>query len=209
MNTNDHDPAFGHEAHVPRRLGDLDLMDAEARRELLGAYIDGELPADEALHVSVWLDDNPGALRVVEHLRHIGDLLEVYEDEPVPAEFAASVFAGVGLRRRGRLFGWGRSSASRSPLAAWYRRPMATAAAVLLAVGATVFVMRNGAEDGAIQPRAATDVVSVLKDVPADELDDLLLNADVLLAVEDAALDDVSLDASPDGDDDGEGTSGG
>jgi hypothetical protein len=73
---------------------------------------------------------------------------------------------------------------------AWYRRPLATAAAVLVAVGATVFVMRDGGPEGPRVPQATTDVVSILENVPADELDDLLLNADVLLSVDDAALEE-------------------
>ena len=163
-----------------KNLPNLDLMDVQERRELLNAYIDGELNTEEALHVSSWLDDNPGALREVEHLRHLGDLLETYEDEPVPPDFAANVIAGVGSKRReGRVLQM-----------AWWRRPIASAAAVLLAVGATVFVMKSAGEDGALVPTGTTDVVSVLKDVPADELDDLLLNADVLLSVGDAALEE-------------------
>ena len=67
---------------------------------------------------------------------------------------------------------------------------MGLAASVLVAVGATVFVMRSGGEDGTVVPKPTTDVVSVLKDVPAEELDDLLLNADVLLSVDDAALEE-------------------
>ncbi len=168
------------------QLPNLDLMDVDARRELLNAYIDGELSAEEALHVSAWLDDNPGALRVVEHLRHIGDLLETYEDEPVPPDFAANVIARVGSRK----------PAGRALPMAWYRRPLATAAAVLVAVGATAFVMRGGAPDGPLVPQATTDVVSILQDVPADELDDLLLNADVLLSVDDAALEEDYDDES-------------
>ncbi len=164
---------------------DLTLLDTEARRELLVAYLDGELPAETALRVSTWLDDNPGALRELEHLRHTWDLLEHYEDEPVPAEFAQRVFDAVGLahpEREGRVVRM-----------AWYRRPLATAAAVLVAVGATIFVMDGFGSQGtpAGEPEAATvDVVSVLQDVPADQLDELLLNADVLLSVDAEALDE-------------------
>ncbi len=175
--------------NTPSNFTNLDLIDVEERRLLLNAYIDGELSTEESLHVSGWLDDNAGALREVEHLRHIGDLLESYEDEPIPADFAANVFSGVGIgqqRRSGKMLSM-----------AWYRRPLASAAAVMLAVGATVFVMQNADEDGGLAPTttiATTDVVSVLKDVPADELGDLLLHADVLLSVDDAALEESSFD---------------
>ena len=161
---------------------DLALLDTEARRELLIAYLDGELAAEDALRVSTWLDDNPGALREVEHLRHTWDLLELYEDEPVPADFAQRVFAAVGIEREAR--------AGRVVRMAWYRRPIATAAAVLVAVGATVFVMKHAPTGDTVVPTPTVDVVSVLEDVPADQLDELLLNADVLLSVDAEALDE-------------------
>ena len=40
---------------------------------------------------------------------------------------------------------------------AWYRRPLATAAAVLVAVGATMFVMRTGPSGGTGEPLYAVD----------------------------------------------------
>ena len=165
---------------------DLDLLDAQARRELLVAYLDGELPAEEALRVSTWLDENPGALREVEHYRHTWDLLEHYEDEPIPADFAERVFDAVGIKRMAREQ---MAREGKVLQLAWYRRPLATAAAVLIAVGATVFVMKSGptATDPAATP--TTDVVSVLREVPEDELGELLLNADALLSVDPEALD--------------------
>ena len=118
-------------------MHDLDMMDAEERRELLNAYLDGELTPSQALVVSQWLDSNPGALREVEHLRHLWDLLEQYGDEPVPETFASGVMDAVGIQREAQPEG------GRVVQMAWYRRPMATAAAVLLAVGVTAFVMRD------------------------------------------------------------------
>lgn len=166
----------------------LDLMSTEERRELLNAYLDGELSADEALEVSTWLDANAGALREVEHLRHLWDLLEHYEDEPVAEDFAPGVMRAVGIEREQR-------GGKVIPMA-WYRRPLATAAAVLVAVGATVFVMSNQ-EGGTVVPRTEVakqasppqnDVVLLLESIPADQLQDVLLNGDVLLSIDDAAL---------------------
>jgi len=123
-------------------------MDVQARRELINAYLDGELSTEQALLVSRWLDSNPGALREVEHLRHLWDLLENYEDEPVPEEFAAGVMqaAGVvpaaGVKRVGAA-----APAGRLLPMAWYRRPLATAAAVLVAIGATAFFMAGPAPE--------------------------------------------------------------
>ena len=165
---------------------DLDLLEVQARRELLVAYLDGELPAEEALRVSTWLDENPGALREVEHYRHAWDLLEHYEDEPVPADFADRVFDAVGIEHVIRQTGEREGKVVRL---AWYRRPLATAAAVLVAVGATVFVMKDMPGPEGALPEPTTDVVSVLEEVPADQLGDLLLNADALLSVDAESLD--------------------
>jgi hypothetical protein len=167
----------------------LDLLALDERRELLVAYLDGELSAEQALSVSTWLDDNPGALRELEHQRHAWDLLDHYEDEPVPADFASRVFEAVGLAREER--------AGKVLRMAWYQRPLATAAAVLVAVGATIFVMRTGPDGGVHVPLRTVDVVSVLKDVPEGQLSELLLNADALLSVDAEAfeedLDDSAL----------------
>ena len=78
---------------------DLESLDVKQRRELISAYLDGELSADESRHVTEWLDTNPGALREVEHIRRTWDLLEAYEDEPVPEGFAARVFETAGVQR--------------------------------------------------------------------------------------------------------------
>ncbi|MDA1194440.1 MAG: hypothetical protein O2894_04585 [Planctomycetota bacterium] len=159
---------------------DLDLLAAAARRELLVAYLDGELSAEDAVRVAAWLDDHPAALREVEHLRLSWELLGHYEDEPVPADFAQRVFDAVGLApaaREGRVL-----------RLAWYRRPLATAAAVLVAIGATVFVMSRGADVPPSEPLRTTDVVAVLRDVPPDQLGELLLQADALLSLDAASL---------------------
>jgi len=151
---------------------DLDLMDAQERRELLNAYLDGELSADQALMVSAWLDSNPGALREVEHLRHIWDLLELYEEEPVPEDFAAGVIRSVGIEHEPK-------AGARVVPMAWYRRPMATAAAVLVAVGATVFVMSGreaGLPDGA-RPSIALEELGV-QDLESLEYLDVIVDAD-------------------------------
>lgn len=168
------------------RPTDLDLLDVEDRRELLVAYLDGELGAEEALVVSTWLDDNPGALREVEHYRHTWDLLEHYEDEPVPADFAQRVFDAVGIEHGREKAGEREGKVLRL---AWYRRPLATAAAVLVAVGATVFVMKSDPGGDPITATPTVDVVSVLEEVPDDQLSELLLNADALLSVDAESLD--------------------
>lgn len=165
----------------------LDLMSTEDRRELLNAYLDGELSADEALEVSTWLDANPGALREVEHLRHLWDLLEHYEDEPVPADFAPGVMKAVGIEHASRGDGM-------VVQMAWYRRPIATAAAVLVAVGATVLVMSDrgpGSPEGRVlQPVAS---VSELERLGVENLESLEY-LDVLVDADDATFDALIAD---------------
>lgn len=164
---------------------DLDLMDTEERRELLNAYLDGEVSAEHALVVSQWLDANPGALREVEHLRHLWDLLEHYEDEPVPEDFAAGVIRSVGIQRDDVRLDEGRQEAApeggRVIELAWYRRPMATAAAVLLAIGATALVMSRRDEAPAVveQTAAATELEALgVEDLESLELLDVIVDAD-------------------------------
>ena len=158
---------------------DLDLMDAQERRELLNAYIDGEVSAEQALTISTWLDVNPGALREVEHLRHVEGLLEHYADEPVPEGFADGVIEAVGIRHAAVASG-------AVPLKghvvsmAWYRRPMATAAAVLVAVGATVLVMSDRGGAPAPVPSARISELEALgvEDLESLEYLDVIVDAD-------------------------------
>lgn len=171
---------------------DPDLMDREERRELINAYLDGELSAEDALRVSTWLDANPDALREVEHLRHLWDLLELYEDEPVPEDFAAGVMRSVGMAPPA-------PEAGRVVPLAWYRRPLATAAAVLVAVGATVFVMSDRDPVPAPAPRPPVESVN-LDAIDAEYLEHL----DVLVE-----FDDETFEAFLEGEDIAEASQGG
>jgi anti-sigma factor RsiW len=72
---------------------ELESLDPRERLELLSAYLDGELPADEAREVTAWLERHPEALREVERQRRLWDLLGRYPDEPVPAGFSQRVLA--------------------------------------------------------------------------------------------------------------------
>ena len=70
---------------------ELESLDPRERQEVLSAYLDGELPADEAREVAAWLERHPDALREVERQRRLWDLLGRYADEPVPAGFSRRV----------------------------------------------------------------------------------------------------------------------
>src|SRR5688572_1210951 len=74
---------------------DPESLDPRERQELLSAYLDGELPADEAREVAAWLERHPDALREVERQRRLWDLLGRYADEPVPAGFSRRVLGAA------------------------------------------------------------------------------------------------------------------
>jgi anti-sigma-K factor RskA len=124
----------------------LDGLPPRERLEALSAYLDGELPADEAREVTAWLERHPEALREVEHQRRLWDLLGRYPDEPVPSGFAARVLDSVGASSG--------ASAAAPHVVEVPQRPVrrvwawAAAAAVLAAVGAGVFALaqRRGGE---------------------------------------------------------------
>lgn len=84
-------------------------LDERRRAELISAYLDDELSPRAAREVTVWLDDHPAALREVEHLRRAWDMLEHYPDEPVPEDFAETVYRQVRTldrpHRRGVVIG--------------------------------------------------------------------------------------------------------
>ncbi|MHC5011019.1 MAG: hypothetical protein ACYTG6_08735, partial [Planctomycetota bacterium] len=105
------------------------------------------------------------------HLRRLWDVLDEYEDEPVPDGFAARVFDAAGLGRGsvdGR--GW---RLLRRPFV-----PLAAAALVLVAIGA--FLWFPPGRDGT-ETLPSTDIAQVLEEVPVDLLED----ADVLLSLSD------------------------
>ncbi|MDJ0975396.1 MAG: hypothetical protein QNJ98_13105 [Planctomycetota bacterium] len=163
-----------------------DDLDRAERRELISAYLDGELPAHEARQITHWLDENPGALKEVEHIRRTWDLLEHYEDEPVPDGFAQRVVRAVGIERaagaRGRVI----------PMA-WYRRPqalMSLAAVLVLAIGLPL-VLSKGPGDVVTPPAVTTtSAADLLETVP----DELLLQLDTLANLDDEVVDSVLSD---------------
>lgn len=163
-----------------RNPDDLDRIE---RRELISAYLDDELPAHEARQITLWLDENPGALKEVEHIRRTWDLLDHYEDEPVPEGFAQRVLAAVGLRRSAV------EPAGRMIQMAWYRKPQtwAAAAAVLLVAIGLIFTMKDDAATTPATPlpAAQASVATVIDDVP----DDVLVYLDDIANLDDERLD--------------------
>jgi anti-sigma factor RsiW len=160
---------------------ELESLDPRERLELLSAYLDGELPADEAREVTAWLERHPEALREVERQRRLWDLLGRYADEPVPAGFSQRVLAQVPADRvpadrvpadrvaAGRVAA-DRDSADRAPhLATPHikgqtrllpRRAWALAAAalVLATVGAGIFALRPRGH----QPEQMAEVLAAI-----------------------------------------------
>lgn len=154
----------------------------EARRLQVNAYLDGELPPEEARDVLRWLEAHPKALRAAEEARRVESLLGLYADEPVPEAFAEKVLAEVGV---GRAVD---TDASARPVFLLLRgrsmRIAAIAAGALLAVGVGVLVASRGG--GAPTPASAT--VAALEALPAE----LLENGDVAKL---ADLSDEDFDA--------------
>ncbi len=154
----------------------LDLLDSERRLEVISAYLDGELSPDAARHVTSWLDQNPDALREVEHLRRLWDLLDLYGDEPVPEGFSRRVLDGaLGRRRRAR------------PLL------LVAAAAVVtagLALGIHALTVSGPTTDDAVSEQASAQRAPVdLAEVPPDLLEDV----DVLLSLSDEEFEGVLI----------------
>jgi anti-sigma factor RsiW len=148
---------------------DLDRLSPEDRRQALCAWLDGESTPEEARAVQSWLAAHPEEARALERSRRVWDLLGAYADEPVPAGFAARILevtsgATSGTAGRPRRFrvvlGW---------------KPLAAAAALVLAIGAAVrFTSRDEAPTS-----APTEFSSLLETVPPDVLE----QADVLLSL--------------------------
>lgn len=174
---------------------DPDALGASERHELLTAYLDGRLSADEARDVTAWLERHPEALREVEHQRRLWDLLGRYGEEPVPAGFAERVLAASGAQR---------PTLRVLPSAGALRRrwALAAAAAVLLAVGAFALGRRGGEEIAPATEVAALESVD-LDFIQHANLDELLSLSDAqftaLLAGHPDALADEALGEAADG----------
>jgi hypothetical protein len=152
----------------------IEHLDVDVRRQVITAYLDDELSPEAARHVTSWLDESPEALKEVEHLRRVWDLLDLYEEEAVPEGFANRVLAEVdvsGARPRGR----------------WIRFPglvgaLAVAALVLVALGIGMRLGRRPVDPVAPPPVAETPVGD---EVPLEYLEEV----DVLLALSEDEFD--------------------
>ena len=143
----------------------------EARRAQLAAYVDGELPPEEARAVLQWLDAHPEALRGVEEARRVLSLLGLYEDEVVPEGFADRVLAAVGAGSAEAGVGAASAGGGAAPrltlLRGRFSRVAAVAAAILLAVGVGTYVGRHTLE----APETPSATVAALEAVPAELLE--------------------------------------
>lgn len=180
---------------------DLDPLSARERIETLSAYLDGELPAEQARDVTAWLERHPEALREVEHQRRLWDLLGRYADEPVPSGFAERVLDAVGAATR----------SAHAPPEAHAVRPhlprarrvwaWAAAAAVLAAVGTGVLALslrRAGEAPGGGDLLAAIDA-DFVQHADLEQLATLSDAQFQALLVEDPdALADANLSGSQD-----------
>lgn len=152
----------------------LEHLDAEARREVITSYLDDELSPEAARHVTSWLDENPEALKEVEHLRRVWDLLDLYDEEEVPEGFASRVLAEVEMGRTptsGRLLRFPRMVGA-----------LAVAALVLAALGIGMRLGRGPTVPPVAPPVAETPIG---EEVPLEYLEEV----DVLLALSEDEFD--------------------
>lgn len=168
----------------PRRLPDEPLNPQDG--ELLSAYLDGELSDQEAREVTTWLEGHPAALAEVERQRRLWDVLGRYPDEPVPVGFARRVLEQVAP-----------AGASSLPLRRRAPWALASAATLLLAVGAGFFLLRSRGPGPDDPSRRAQLELATLEALDADfvrhaDLGELLSLSDeqfaLLLVAEPSAL---------------------
>ena len=138
-------------------------LSPEERAEWISAWLDGEVPETHARAIRRFIDANPRALREVEHLRRVDDLLEHYEVPAIPDGFAQSVIEAAGIQHQEDGAGQLISLDSR-------RRPLvvagllATAAALMVAFG---LALRTGpAAPTETPPAESADAVAVLEELP-------------------------------------------
>jgi anti-sigma factor RsiW len=154
-----------------REAFEIEHLDAEQRREVLSAYLDDELSPEAARHVTAWLDEHPDALRDVEHLRRMWDLLELYEDERVSDGFTARVLEAAGVQSTGPK--WGRVLPLRRPAT------LAAAAAVLLVgLGVGFLIARPPSPSVPTGPSSTTADVAPVPEEYLEEVDVLLALSD-------------------------------
>jgi anti-sigma factor RsiW len=90
------------------------------REQLLHAYLDGELSAEEAARFERTLAADPALAARLQELRNLDDALGAWPGHVAAPEFSKQVLARARRARRGRIVG--------------LLAPLASAAAVLLAV---------------------------------------------------------------------------
>jgi anti-sigma factor RsiW len=121
----------------------------EAWTELLSAYLDGELEADERRALESWLAEEPARARQMEELRRVGGLLQewtVEAPEPDPA-LVRALIAPPARRRRPEAGKWGAAMF-------WFLRVPGLAHAAIFLLGMLVGI-------GAMQARQRTHEISL------------------------------------------------
>lgn len=134
--------------------------------DLLHAYFDGELPAEEAARFERALAADPTLVARLQELKSLDGALDVLPGHTAPPAFDAQVLARARRARRGRIVG--------------LLAPLAAAAAVLLAVLLTPETEDN---DGLID----TEIVGYAWEADADTFGSLSLHdleAEILEALD-------------------------
>lgn len=176
--------------------------------ELLSAYIDGELSADELRAVEEWIASDPGAQALVEELRNVSNTVQSLPRAAVPAEWTAQLAqrlddaaaAPTATDSKHEQNGQAGSIASlpigRSRRGWWW-----SAAAIAAAVGIVMLLPQgvNGPAPDHValkRPAAGREFAPAPTGEPADEsvADNELLAEPATAAAEESPLDDLRND---------------
>jgi len=127
------------------------------KRELLYAYLDGELPAEEAAELKARLAADPALAAELATLRGVDTALDMLPGHEAPEDFTERVLAAT-RRRHGLLL--------RLAL------PLATAAAVALAV----FLPRSEPKAASSDPFSTEEYIDYVWEADAETYGSLSLN---------------------------------
>jgi len=111
-------------------------MISDEMRELLSAYVDGELRDADAVRVEEWTKRDPQLQRELNAYRLLRSKLRKWDEGENRGEPSAAMEMRALLRVRNYLATLGRARGRSS--VAWMRRPALAAAALLLALGAAI-----------------------------------------------------------------------
>jgi hypothetical protein len=146
-------------------------MISDEVRELISAYVDGELPHPAAARLEESAKQDPNLQRAIRSYRRLGDTLRDWDAEA--SERPSSGFKATALARI-RAYESERGHEDGGPVSIWWQRPAAMAAGVLIALGLGLAAANVGGKDQALNlmaaegPSVVSDTVEPFADFRAD-----------------------------------------